>query len=245
MKILIIPDVHGRKFWREPCEDMSRWDKVIFLGDYVDPYEGEATKKDTVEELKSIIALKEIYKDKVILLWGNHDLFYWCKPYREMLDYWSRHDYNRHDEIQTIFNQANSLFQFAYSEGDILFTHAGVNNSFARFLVDDCGYDCISAKHINDYFSKEENQKELAKVSMYRWGPDSYGSIVWSDIREIYGQTPCLDLEGIFQIFGHTYAKTYIMTKYFAMLDMGRKWFQLLDGVLLDKDDNLLKITKL
>lgn len=245
MKILIIPDVHGRKFWREPCEDMSRWDKVIFLGDYVDPYPDEATQEDVLTELKDIIALKEVYKDKVILLWGNHDLFYWCKPYRERIKHWSRHDYERHNEIQTLFIQANELFQWAYQQDNILFTHAGVNNPFAHFLVDDCGYDCVSADHINDYFSKENNQIELSNVSIYRWGPDKYGSIVWSDIHEIYGKTPCLDLDSIFQIFGHTYCKTYILKKHFAMLDMGGSWFYIDDEGLKDKNGEQLKITKI
>ena len=35
-KILIIPDLHGRTFWKEPCYN---WEgKIIFLGDYHDPY---------------------------------------------------------------------------------------------------------------------------------------------------------------------------------------------------------------
>ena len=34
--ILIIPDIHGRTFWKEciKCE----CDEIIFLGDYLDPY---------------------------------------------------------------------------------------------------------------------------------------------------------------------------------------------------------------
>ena len=36
-KILIIPDVHGRTFWRAALET-GNYEKVIFLGDYVDPY---------------------------------------------------------------------------------------------------------------------------------------------------------------------------------------------------------------
>ena len=38
--LLIVPDVHGRTFWREPVmkEDYAH---VIFLGDYVDPYPHE------------------------------------------------------------------------------------------------------------------------------------------------------------------------------------------------------------
>jgi hypothetical protein len=38
--ILAIPDVHGRIFWKGPVKKyMAAVDKVIFLGDYLDPYE--------------------------------------------------------------------------------------------------------------------------------------------------------------------------------------------------------------
>ena len=39
-RVLVVPDVHGRTFWKE---EVSKWledvDKVVFLGDYLDPYE--------------------------------------------------------------------------------------------------------------------------------------------------------------------------------------------------------------
>ena len=38
MRILVIPDVHGRDFWIEPCQHIDEFDKVVFLGDYHDPY---------------------------------------------------------------------------------------------------------------------------------------------------------------------------------------------------------------
>ena len=38
--ILIIPDVHGRLFWKKAVET-GDYEKVVFLGDYVDPYELE------------------------------------------------------------------------------------------------------------------------------------------------------------------------------------------------------------
>ena len=37
--MIIIPDVHGRVFWKEIVKNSE--DKIIFLGDYVDPYPGE------------------------------------------------------------------------------------------------------------------------------------------------------------------------------------------------------------
>ena len=69
MKILIIPDVHGRAFWRKPCKDIDKWDKIVFLGDYVDPYPGEAEQSDVMGELIDIVELKRQNPDKVILLW--------------------------------------------------------------------------------------------------------------------------------------------------------------------------------
>ena len=36
MKIIIVPDVHGRDFWKQAIN--SDADKIIFLGDYHDHY---------------------------------------------------------------------------------------------------------------------------------------------------------------------------------------------------------------
>ena len=42
MKVLVLPDIHGRKFWRKTLADnIGQVDKVIFLGDYLDPYQKE------------------------------------------------------------------------------------------------------------------------------------------------------------------------------------------------------------
>lgn len=241
--ILIIPDVHGRKFWRKPTEDMSQWDKVIFLGDYVDPYEGEATTEETVQELKDIIALKEIYKDKVILLWGNHDLFYWCKPYRDQMSYWSRHDFDHHNELESIFLQHNDLFQWAWEYDKYLFTHAGVTNGMARFIIEE--YDDINAEIINKFFSQPEYQSILASVSYYRGGWNQYGSIVWADIREHYKVDPIKQMKQFYQVFGHTYAKQRIITDYWAMLDTGGGWNYIEDLKIKDPNGNEVVKTKL
>ena len=37
-KVLIVPDVHGRKFWHKAKEMVAEVDQVVFLGDYLDPY---------------------------------------------------------------------------------------------------------------------------------------------------------------------------------------------------------------
>jgi predicted phosphodiesterase len=39
-KLIIIPDVHGRKFWIETVEKYRNNPEyhIVFLGDYLDPY---------------------------------------------------------------------------------------------------------------------------------------------------------------------------------------------------------------
>ena len=43
--ILIIPDVHGRDFWKEAIERKD-YEKAVFLGDYSDPYDIEGITDD-------------------------------------------------------------------------------------------------------------------------------------------------------------------------------------------------------
>ena len=74
MALLILPDIHGRPFWKKAVEDnIDKVDKVIFLGDYHDPYPWEGfTKKQSIDNFREIIELKRGSPEKVILLLGNH-----------------------------------------------------------------------------------------------------------------------------------------------------------------------------
>ena len=41
-RILVTPDIHGEIFWKEPVlKYIEQVDKIIFLGDYLDPYPEE------------------------------------------------------------------------------------------------------------------------------------------------------------------------------------------------------------
>ena len=73
-KILIIPDVHGRRFWRDAIES-DDYDKVIFLGDYVDPYPNEGIGSFTAQEgLERIILYHDEHPDKVVLPTHNNSM---------------------------------------------------------------------------------------------------------------------------------------------------------------------------
>lgn len=223
MKILIVPDVHGRDFWRIPClVHHDEFDKIIFLGDYLDHYPGESTKQHDIDTLRHIILFKKTYLDKVILLIGNHDCPYiWPDTYGKALgNYWCRHDDTNHNEIHDIFIENLDLFQIAwdcpYKDTKVLFTHAGVNQGFK----DICGLD---AEQINTFFLKEKsgnvpNVVGLTSCSFYRGGYAQWGSPVWADIREHFNE-PITD---VYQIFGHTYAEDVIQYSNFIMTDIGK-----------------------
>ena len=227
MRILIVPDVHGRDFWKKPVSEHS-YDKVIFIGDYLDHYYGESNDEHDLEIFKEIIDLKKSDPDTYVLLIGNHDCPYIWDEYGKALgNYWCRHDYDRHDEIHKLFNDNLNLFQIAWDcenkkYGKVLFTHAGVTNSYKRI----CG---LEAKEINKYFSESSNGIPniigLAGVSYHRGGNLREGSPVWADVHEhIKSQVP-----QVFQIFGHTYSYKEVIMEHFAMLDTGNSCWILTD----------------
>lgn len=76
MKVLVIPDVHGRKFWKKPCSEIENFDHIVFLGDYLDPYDFEhISVEDAIVNFEEIIDFAKGNSDKVTLLLGNHKIF--------------------------------------------------------------------------------------------------------------------------------------------------------------------------
>lgn len=48
-KVIIIPDVHGRKFWRSALSWVETT-PIVFLGDYLDPYRDEGIDSEEAYE---------------------------------------------------------------------------------------------------------------------------------------------------------------------------------------------------
>ena len=123
MKLLIVPDVHGRDFWMNPCKDIKKYDKIIFLGDYHDPYPFQVSEHTSRKRLREdLVPFVENNRDKVVCLLGNHDCNYTIGV---MAD---RHDHFNHDQVKALLERMN--LQLAYQEGNFLFTHSGVNSEY-------------------------------------------------------------------------------------------------------------------
>lgn len=193
---LIIPDVHGRTFWKESVEKFGKdAEKIIFLGDYLDPYPQEyITSDDAFPRFKEIIELKKKDPDRVILLLGNHDCHYMFEDFVTS----SRFNYDKEEEYHKFYNENKDLFRFSYYSPDkILFTHAGIHPSWLK----------INKLELpkNDIDSWLENLdiKYYSQVGRSRGGYYPVGSSVWCDIHDFDGYK--LEFPGIKkQVVGHS-----------------------------------------
>ena len=203
MKILINPDIHGRVFWKYSIEHKDEFDKIIFLGDYLDAYSPDLLLKEE-DNFKEIIQFKKDNPDKVILLLGNHD----CHYINDKIYEASRYNSFKHNSYQKLFLDNIDLFQLIYIYNKYLFSHAGVyqkwmdlNKLTLKDLLD-CDLDKLS--------------KSLNWIDYFRGGFYDVGSCIWADIRD--SGTEKL-LKGYYHIFGHTQLKFNLSTSELSCLD--------------------------
>lgn len=224
--ILVCGDIHGRKFWKKPCENIDNYDKVVFLGDYLDPYNFEfISVEEAIENFKEIIELKRNNMDKVILLIGNHDCSYAFKDYFNLSSYHCRHSLKFHKTISEIFEKDKDLFQLAYAYNDILFTHAGVESGWLDNVVK-CDKTDINdiADTLNSLIKDSNGIKKLFCITDQRGGRDRFGSCVWTDVHDImwdveslhYPETTLRPIHKVKQVFGHTLQAFYDVNRNIA-----------------------------
>ena len=144
-RILVVPDVHGRLFWKEPVKKyLNAVDRVVFLGDYLDPYEGEDGLADDIfENLMEIIELKQNNKEKVVLLKGNHDQHYASERFEELAG-GTRMDLQKWNKYHQTFTEYKDMFQIAYFElingMPYVFSHAGLTLYWLKKVNDNVWY---------------------------------------------------------------------------------------------------------
>ena len=222
--MIIIPDVHGRVFWKEIVKNSE--DKIIFLGDYVDPYPGENISLiGALDNLSEIIDYKKSNPSKVILLLGNHDFMYMDSEHNK---YSCRHDFENEPKITKLLMNNRDLFQMNYSievkNKFYIFSHAGILKPWIEKYKNLFGEFPGSLDKINELYRNWDPEfiSSLLEISYYRGGWSDFGSMIWSDVRE--HSVSCE--ENVYQIFGHTQLKDKpIIEKHFADLDCRRPFF--------------------
>ena len=241
-KILVLPDIHGRQFWKEPCGDISEYDKVVFLGDYLDPYRFEYIKEqDAIENFRDIIDFKKANSDKVVMLLGNHDLPYYSQEYLSFSPRHSRYSWMYHEEMERLFAENHDFFVFAFCMDEILFSHSGVIADWYVKELEGNPDDSVETicQKLNGL---KQRLRKLFIVSNHRGGWNPYSSCVWSDVHEMMEQeektvskTDPSPLETMRQVFGHTQQVEFdeddercfgepVIGKFFKMLDNGHAY---------------------
>lgn len=211
MKYLVIPDVHCRNFWRKAIDDnLSKVDKVIFLGDYLDPYPNEYEENISSMEIKdfydsenalimlyNILQLKKNEPDKYILLTGNHTDSYIWPEFQAA----SRTDRRNYEKYHKFFLENLKYFNLVWIQDDVIFSHAGISEGWAEdFLYSYMKYyegdmlvlekDSVvfeTARVLKDTALEDFNRyyiDAINNISFHRGGYSSYGSCEWADLRE-------------------------------------------------------------
>ena len=255
-KILIIPDIHSRDFYKDAIGDISMYDKVVFLGDYLDGYPYEGVSNETgFSNLLEIIDFKKKNKDKVVLLLGNHDAHYLNRLVNS-----GRFDFLNAERNAELFEENLGLFDVAW-ETEIngkryFFSHAGVRRGWIEsnhdlFVLDDTS-TLPSADYFNNFLhAGEQSQADrffvaLSNCSYHRGGWGDSGSMVWSDIHEYFSNRGVVEeheYDGVYFIVGHTQQEQQpIITDYVACLDVRRPFVLGEDGVIYEMDGTKAKL---
>jgi len=203
-KFLIIPDLHGRNYWKKFGDigmllksgneiGSPKFDKYIFLGDYCDSF--FKTNDEIKDNLLDIIDFKEMYPGYVELLWGNHEMHYLYNNnqftgFRPLAWF----------DLNEIFRKKRLLFNIAYQYKNYLFSHAGVHVGWYRKFKPFDDQKTLS-ESLNWAF--EQNLHEIFDIGWHRGGQEKVGGPLWLD-KSLGYKKP---MKGFHQIVGHNIVK--------------------------------------
>ena len=217
-KTIIIPDVHGRTFWKEATERFPG-ERFVFLGDYLDPYDFDAiyykiTHESTIENFREIIAFKKDHPDMVTLLLGNHDCEYMYG--KDVCN--CRCDHRNFARIQELFRENKGLFKLAdeafLGGKHFVFVHAGIQIGWMEKHIEGWTVDNLVQKlnDLNrqalsmDHLECTSFAAALSEADKERSGEFDYGSPIWADAEMM---NEGYQLSDIIQIVGHSSIRFY------------------------------------
>jgi len=228
MKTIVFADVHGMNLWKKVLAFEKKYDKVVFLGDYFDPYYMVYVSK-MYENFDEILKLKKKMKDKCILLIGNHDYHY-------IYDSPGTTRYNR--KTQELYGSklsklyTDGTMVFAHRQDNILFTHAGVS----KYWLEE-----IAGLSEDSFTPADLNKLDLGlyNFNLYTDIFDTYGnsksqSPIWIRPNALLDNS----ITRFTQIVGHTRMRTIINNDNIWFTDAGE-----FDNYLVIEDGNIIPKT--
>ena len=225
MRYILIPDVHGRDFWRSAVENRQKDDIVIFLGDYVDPYPNEKISNET-----ALKGLEDISRNPGTLSFQTSSEKMMVSLFQSVTFRTAGFAAIPQDKLTGVSCMA----------GDILISHAGVYPDWMNLS----GLSLEEFKNFNTDLHNPEKYDRVINalfcVDFWRGGWNKIGSPVWADIRCAVEH----DTLGMDQIVGHTQlGKDPIGVGRVTCIDC-RRTFILEDGELKEMDGRFTKILR-
>lgn len=213
-KILICGDIHTKyDIIEKVASVIDNYDLVVFTGDYVD--EWDAMPESSLNCLNRLLELRE-QTNKVVLLYGNHDLSEW-KP-----EYFKCSGFNAitHTYVKDFFDKNHDKFLLTYAIRNVLLSHAGLTSQWYKDnikkfdeLAVGFAQDTPAKKYsykLNFLFNQaiDNNDEDNFLSALATAGPARGGwhapSPIWADDSElIRNPIPFID-----QIVGHTPQQT-------------------------------------
>lgn len=253
MKIAVIGDIHGRTIWKDIVKDAKdKVDKIVFLGDYVDPYAMEVQDPIQVqgipEKYRIIKSFNSYVNEKKAVDWesGDEDLSdeeYYNKYYKKntKLGVNKNKNYNLYNDdieptpqdIQDIESEIEE-----WEEGDDLLSDEEYYKKYYPNLKFQKYEETVSVLEEIIDFKKKNNDKVILIIGNH-------------DAHYLYDEiSPCgrwdqinfLKYEKIYrhnkELFQYAYQ---IKNHLFTHAGVSNKWLDFFDGTLLSfglKDDN-------
>ena len=209
--ILILPDIHGRDFYRDAIQDAVSCNiEIVCLGDYLDPYSGDSLHENGVlRPLNELLELKRSRPHMTHLLLGNHDCSYLYDRNVCPVRYDSMNAALYHEIFSNNASQFSLFHDTTIAGRRFLMSHAGVTRGWlyetGKKSLDELlewlryGYMefCIDPK-------KDIIWRHLSHRGEERGGWDKAGSIIWADFWEHVDKFNDLHDPDLTQIVGHT-----------------------------------------
>lgn len=201
-RLIALGDTHGRNTW-ETILGREHYDVAVLVGDYFDTKEDISGAKQ-IYNFQKILEYKKAHKDRVVLLFGNHDYHY--MRYTRLT--YSGFQHGAGPEINRVLQEAldQDLLQMAYQYENFLFSHAGIGQTWLERVPWKAG--------IKPYGWDEMTIVDQVNL-LFKIKP-TYFDLLYSDSGDSMGESPIWirpeafrkdQIPGYVQVMGHTMQK--------------------------------------
>jgi hypothetical protein len=213
MRIIALGDTHGRDTWKKILSK-EKFDKVVFIGDYLDSRDG-ISGEDQLQNFLEIIKYKIENWNKVVLLFGNHD-FHYLPTSREP---YSQYQPQFRKQFQDVLEAAikEGILQMCYSHDNFLFSHAGFTKTWCEGKLGNPNPSEDSfIEGVNTLFVTDPNAFEFTPGENLSWtGDDVTQSPIWVRPHSLIEDM----IDGYLQIVGHTTVRRIEVGHEIVMID--------------------------